>query len=141
MLKAEQDLFIEMAMTTYSATLAKLKTFVNGVEADFDAKRADMQNKYNAAKEAYDFNKAAWATYQANLKAKKEALLLELTGSNTGTVVPTIPVPEANTHNVPSCMTKYLDHEGANVSTELQADSNSWANESCPTILLNSKSG
>jgi hypothetical protein len=135
MLKAEQDLIIEQSKTTYSATLAEIKAYVDGIEADFDAKRADMQNKYNAAKEAYDFNKAAWATYQANLKAKKEALLLELTGNKEGKVVPAIAKPDANTHNVPSCMTKYLDHEGLNVyngAYKLGGKQLAWANEFLP---------
>lgn len=135
MLKAEQDLIIEQSKTTYSATLAEIKAYVDGIEADFDAKRAEMQNKYNAAQEAYDFNKVAWATYQANLKAKKEALLLELTGNKEGKVVPTIPVPDANTHNVPSCMTKYLDHEGLNVyngAYKLGGKQLAWANEFLP---------
>jgi predicted nucleic acid-binding Zn-ribbon protein len=135
MLKAEQDLIIEMAMTTYSATLAEIKAYVAQIEADFDAKRADMQNKYNAAKEAYDFNKAAWATYQANLKAKKEALLLELTGNKEGKVVPAIAKPDTNTHNVPTCMTKYLDHEGLNVyngAYKLGGKQLAWANEFLP---------
>nr|HPH52463.1 hypothetical protein [Bacteroidales bacterium] len=132
MLKAEQDLFIEMAMTTYSATLAEIKAYVAQIEADFDAKRADMQNKYNAAKEAYDFNKAAWATYQANLKAKKEALLLELTGNKEGKVVPAIAKPDANTHNVPTSMKKYFDHEGLpiwNGEYALGGKQLDWANE------------
>ena len=132
MLKAEQDLIIEMAMTTYSATLAEIKAYVAQIEADFDAKRADMQNKYNAAKEAYDFNKAAWATYQANLKAKKEALLLELTGNKEGKVVPAIAKPDANTHNVPTSMKKYFDHEGLpiwNGEYALGGKQLAWANE------------
>mgnify|MGYP000869335625 CR=1 FL=1 len=132
MLKAEQDLIIEMAMTTYSATLAEIKAYVAQIEADFDAKRADMQNKYNAAKEAYDFNKAAWATYQANLKAKKEALLLELTGNKEGKVVPAIAKPDANTHNVPTSMKKYFDHEGLpiwNGEYDLGGKQLVWANQ------------
>lgn len=132
MLKAEQDLIIEQSKTTYSATLAEIKAYVDGIEADFDAKRAEMQNKYNAAQEAYDFNKVAWATYQANLKAKKEALLLELTGNKEGKVVPAIAKPDANTHNVPSSMKKYFDHEGLTIwngEYDLGGKQLEWANE------------
>jgi predicted nucleic acid-binding Zn-ribbon protein len=132
MLKAEQDLIIEQSKTTYSATLAEIKAYVDGIEADFDAKRAEMQNKYNAAQEAYDFNKVAWATYQANLKAKKEALLLELTGNKEGKVVPAIAKPDANTHNVPTSMKKYFDHEGLpiwNGEYALGGKQLDWANE------------
>ncbi|NLB66854.1 MAG: hypothetical protein GX798_00145, partial [Bacteroidales bacterium] len=132
MLLAEQDLIIEQSKTTYSATLAEIKAYVDGIEADFDAKRAEMQNKYNAAQEAYDFNKVAWATYQANLKAKKEALLLELTGNKEGKVVPAIAKPDANTHNVPSSMKKYFDHEGLTIwngEYDLGGKQLEWANE------------
>lgn len=130
MLKAEQDLIIEQSKTTYSATLAEIKAYVDGIEADFDAKRAKMQAEYDAAKEAYDFNKAAWATYQANLKAKKEALLLELTGKKTGKLVASIDKP--NKYMVEGCMKKYLDHEGLpiwNGEYDLGGKQLEWANE------------
>jgi hypothetical protein len=132
MLKAEQDLFIEMAMTTYSATLAKLKTFVNGVEADFDAKRAEVEAAYATDKANYTANKAAWDAYEAAIDAKKEELLLELTGKKNGKVVKEIAKPRANTHNVPSSMKKYFDHEGKpvwNGEYDLGGKQLVWANQ------------
>jgi Tfp pilus assembly protein PilE len=135
MLLAEEALILELAKTTYRATLDKIKAKIDEIEAAFDAKAAEVQAAYATDMANYNADKTKWDQYQTDLADKKKELLNELTGSNTGTVVPTIPVPEVNTHNVPSCMTKYLDHEGANVfngAYKLGGKQLAWANEFLP---------
>jgi len=140
MLLAEQDLILEKAKTTYSATLAKLRGYVDGIEKDFDKKKKDMEDKYTADKEAYDFNVKAWKTYQANLTAKLEGFLTELTGKKDGKVVATIPTPV--NYQVPSCMKEYLDHEGLpvyNGEYNLGGKQLEWANASLKDYPANLK--
>jgi len=135
MLLAEEALILELAKTTYRATLDKIKAKIDEIEAAFDAKAAEVQAAYATDMANYNDNNTKWNQYQTDLATKKRELLNELTGSNTGTVVPTIPVPDVNTHNVPSCMTKYLDHEGANVfngAYKLGGKQLAWANEFLP---------
>jgi Tfp pilus assembly protein PilE len=135
MLLAEEALILELAKTTYRATLDKIKAKIDEIEAAFDAKAAEVQAAYATDMANYNDNNTKWNQYQTDLATKKRELLNELTGSNTGTVVPTIPVPDANTHNVPSCMTKYLDHEGLNVyngAYKLGGKQLAWANEFLP---------
>ncbi len=135
MLLAEEALILELAKTTYRATLDKIKAKIDEIEAAFDAKAAEVQAAYATDMANYNDNNTKWNQYQTDLATKKRELLNELTGSNTGTVVPTIPVPVVNTHNVPSCMTKYLDHEGLNVfngAYKLGGKQLAWANEFLP---------
>jgi hypothetical protein len=135
MLLAEEALILELAKTTYRATLDKIKAKIDEIEAAFDAKAAEVQAAYATDMANYNDNNTKWNQYQTDLATKKRELLNELTGSNTGTVVPTIPVPDVNTHNVPSCMTKYLDHEGLNVyngAYKLGGKQLAWANEFLP---------
>jgi hypothetical protein len=114
--------------------LDKIKAKIDEIEAAFDAKAAEVQAAYATDMANYNDNNTKWNQYQTDLATKKRELLNELTGSNTGTVVPTIPVPDTNTHNVP-CMTKYLDHEGLNVyngAYKLGGKQLAWANEFLP---------
>jgi hypothetical protein len=140
MLLAEQELMMEKAKTTYSATLAKIVAYVNEVEADFDAKKTEMEDKYNTDLANYNTDNAAWSQYQSDLKAKKEELLTALTGKKDGKVVQTIPTPV--NYQVPSCMKKYLDHEGLavyNGEYDLGGKQLEWANASLKDYPANLK--
>lgn len=135
MLHAEQLLFIEMAKTSYSAALADLKAYVAQVEADFDAKKAAIDAAYETAMANYTADKAAWDAYQAAITAKKKELLKELTGKENGEVVQKIDEPTLNTHNVPTSMTRYFDHEGQpvwNGEYSLGGKQLEWANKCLP---------
>jgi len=140
MLLAEQELMMEKAKTTYSATLAKIVAYVNEVEADFDAKKTEMEDKYNTDLANYNTDNAAWSQYQSDLEAKKEELLTALTGKKDGKVVQTIPTPV--NYQVPSCMKKYLDHEGLavyNGEYDLGGKQLEWANASLKDYPANLK--
>lgn len=135
MLKAEQDLFIEMAKTSYSAALADLKAYVAQVEADFDAKKAAMDAAYDTAMTKYNTDLTAWNNKEDARKDKIKALLKDLTGKEDGTIVPTIDEPTPNTHNVRASMKKYFDHEGKpvwNGEYALGGKQLAWANECLP---------
>lgn len=130
MLLAAQTLLIEQAKTTYSATLTKLKGYVDGIEADFDAKKTQMENDYQTALNTWTTKKAAYDAYVAARKAKREELLLELTGKKNGTIVQTIKEPVD--YMVASCMKEYADHYGVavfNGEYDLGGKQLEWANE------------
>lgn len=130
MLKAEQDLIIEQSKTTYSATLTKIKAYVDGIEADFDAKKTQMENDYQTATNTWTTKKAAYDTYVAAHKAKREELLEELTGKKNGKIVQTIEEPVD--YMVASCMKEYADHYGVavfNGEYDLGGKQLEWANE------------
>ncbi len=113
MLIAEEELILELAKTTYRATLDKIKAKIDQIEADFDAKAQWLVDEYASKLADYNTKKAAWDTKEAERKAKIKALLLELTGAEDGLIVPEIEEPV--NYMVPSCMKKYLDHEGNDV--------------------------
>ncbi len=130
MLKAEEDLILELAKTTYRATLDKIKAKIDQIEADFDAKAQWLVDEYASKLADYNTKKAAWDTKEAERKAKIKALLLELTGAEDGLIVPEIEEPV--NYMVPSCMKKYLDHEGNDVFNgeyDLGGKQLEWANE------------
>jgi predicted nucleic acid-binding Zn-ribbon protein len=132
MLKAEEDLILEKAKTTYRATMDRIKAEIDKIEADFDARIAKLAADYAAAQANYNADKAAWDAYTAAIDAKKKELLKELTGSEKGKVVKEIAKPDANTHNVPTSMKKYFDHEGLpvwNGEYALGGKQLEWANE------------
>lgn len=135
MLYKEQLLIIEQSKTTYKATLDKIRAFVAEVEKAFDDAKTAVDNKYTSDSTKYEKYVADKKKYDADVKAKKEELLTELTGKKDGKVVATIAEPTSNTHDVPSCMTEYLDHEGNKVyngTYSLGGKQLAWANDFLP---------